>query len=360
MAKDLLYQRLLKPLLFHLDPESAHHFAVTALQLANRIPFFFSILEQGLSVPAKELRQTVAGISFQNPVGMAAGFDKSAELYPMLSYMGFASIEVGTITAKAQPGNDQPRLFRFPEKNALINRMGFNNPGADTAFETIRLQKKKAIRGINAGKSKVTPLEEAAQDYAYTFSKLLPFADYAVINVSSPNTPGLRSLQSSKVLEQLVLDIKKALGGKFPVPFFLKFAPDLAIEELIEGLDICLSNQISGVILTNTTLDKSSLNLASPPEGGLSGDPLFDKSLTFVKKAFNHLNGRLPIIGVGGISSGARAVQMVRAGASLLQIYTGYIYKGPFLPKEMNSSLVAELIREKKTNITELVGLNSQ
>lgn len=359
MAKDLLYNRLLKPLLFHLDPESAHHFAVTALSLADKIPFFFPLLEQGLNCNSKELNQTVAGLSFPNPIGMAAGFDKTAELYPMLSYMGFGAIEVGTITAKAQPGNEKPRLFRFPDQNALVNRMGFNNPGADLAHQTIQSQKKKAIRGINAGKSKVTPIEEAAQDYAYTFSKLLPFADYAVINVSSPNTPGLRSLQSSKVLEQLIKDIKLALGGLFPVPFFLKFAPDLALEELIEGLDICLQFQISGVILTNTTLDKSSLSLSNPPEGGLSGDPLFDKSLYFVQKAFSHLGGRIPIIGVGGISSGERAIRMIRSGANLLQIYTSYIYKGPFLPRDLNMALVQELKRTKNSVLSSLVGLDS-
>jgi dihydroorotate dehydrogenase len=234
--------------------------------------------------------------------------------------------------------------------------MGFNNPGADGAYLHLQKQTKAGVRGINAGKSKVTELENAVEDYVYTFQKLSPYADYAVINVSSPNTPGLRSLQSKQSLIELITGIQKSFGNHFPIPLYLKFAPDLSLSELKENLEVCLKYKISGVILTNTTLDKSALGEINTPEGGLSGSPLFPKSLSFVREAYKILKGQIPIIGVGGISSGEEAWQMIQAGANLIQIYTAYIYEGPFLPYKICSYLDKKCKELGVRNISEVVG----
>jgi len=354
ILKYIAYEKGLKPLLFQLQPETAHEFAASSLKIAEGLPLFKHAIKSILDYHHPILETEVSGIKFPNPVGMAAGFDKTAELYPMLSYMGFGHIEIGTITKFAQAGNEPPRLFRFPEKEALINRMGFNNPGADQAMQTIQAQKKIAIRGVNAGKSKITPLEDSIQDYSYTFKKLLPFCDYAVMNVSSPNTPGLRSLQSVKELEKLVIGVKQEIGGVFPKPFFLKFAPDLAFEDLDANLEALPDWGIQGVILTNTTLDKSIF--PNPPEGGLSGFPLFEKSLSYVRHSYKILRGKIPIVGVGGITSPQRAEAMIRAGANLIQIYTGYIFNGPFFPSEICKHLQKVLSKEGLLSLSDLVG----
>lgn len=352
----MFYNHLIKPILFHLDPESAHHLAATFLSLSQKIPFFHKTLSSLFEYKSKRLEQTIQGIHFPNPLGLAAGFDKTAELYPTMIHMGFGSIEVGTITAKAQPGNDKPRLFRYPKHKALINRMGFNNPGADTTESNLKKQEKFGVRGINAGKSKVTELENAVDDYVYTLKKLVPYGDYAVINISSPNTPGLRSLQSKKTLINLIEGIQSAFDHKFPVPLYLKFAPDLTEDELVENLKVCLDYKINGVILTNTTLNKEVLGETNPEEGGLSGGPLFERSLQFVSLAYKTLKGKIPIIGVGGIDSGEKAKLMIEAGANLIQIYTGYIYEGPFLPYQICSYLDKVIQQKKLSNISELVG----
>ncbi|TGN11051.1 quinone-dependent dihydroorotate dehydrogenase [Leptospira ilyithenensis] len=356
----MLYQNLLKPILFQFDPESAHHLVSSFFHLSQKIPFLNQTLSSVFNYDSPRLSQKVAGIHFPNPVGLAAGFDKTAELFPSLIHMGFGSVEVGTVTAKEQPGNEKPRLFRYGKEKALINRMGFNNPGADRVAELLKVQKKSGVRGINAGKSKVTPLEESVSDYVYSFQKLVPYADYAVVNVSSPNTPGLRSLQSKEALTELITGIKKGFDGNFPVPLFLKLAPDLSLQELSENLELCLSLKTDGVILTNTTLDKKNLGPGAHPEGGLSGNPLFEKSLDFVSRAYQILKGRIPIIGVGGIDSGAKALQMFEAGANLIQIYTGYIYEGPFLPKTINTYLDRYMLKNNIKNIAEIVGNNSR
>lgn len=356
----MFYQNLLKPILFQFDPESAHHLATSFFHISQKVPFFHQTLASIFEYQSSRLSQEVAGIHFPNPVGLAAGFDKTAELFPSFIHMGFGSVEVGTITAKEQPGNEKPRLFRYGKEKALINRMGFNNPGADQVAGILKLQTKKGVRGINAGKSKITPLEESVSDYVYSFQKLVPYADYAVVNVSSPNTPGLRSLQSKDALTELITGIKKGFDGKFPIPLFLKFAPDLSLQELNENLELCLSLKLDGVILTNTTLDKSSLGEGPHQEGGLSGNPLFEKSLSFVSTAYQILKGRIPIIGVGGIDSGAKALKMFEAGANLIQIYTGYIYEGPFLPRTINSYLDRHMAKNNIKNIAEIVGINSR
>jgi len=354
----VIYHNLIKPILFQLDPESAHHFAASMLNLSRTVPFFQQSIRAILEYRSDRLRQSIWGMEFKNPIGMAAGFDKTAELYPSLAYMGFGFIEIGTITAKEQPGNELPRLFRYTNEKALINRMGFNNPGADKVQLTLQKQRKLVIRGINAGKSKVTPIEDATEDYIYTLRKLTPYADYAVINISSPNTPGLRSLQSNKALSQLIEGIQNEFGIKFPIPLFFKFAPDLSVSELRENLEICLKYKIDGVILTNTTLNKESLGEGEHPEGGLSGAPLFSKALLYVSEAYKILRGRIPIIGVGGIDSGEKALQMIQAGANLIQIYTSYVYEGPFLPSQICSYLDQYLKKENIKHISEIVGID--
>ncbi|MDF3820896.1 quinone-dependent dihydroorotate dehydrogenase [Leptospira sp. 96542] len=352
----MFYHSLIKPILFHLDPESAHHLVGFFLGLSQKLPFFHKTLSHLFEYKSKQLEQTIQGIHFPNPLGLAAGFDKTAELFPTMIHMGFGFIEVGTITAKAQTGNEKPRLFRYPKLQTLVNRMGFNNPGADVAEQTLSKQKKNGVRGINAGKSKITPIENATEDYIYTLKKLSPYADYVVINISSPNTPGLRSLQTKESLVSLLSGVLKEFDNKFPIPLYLKFAPDLAKEDLIQNLEVCLEYGIRGVILTNTTLDKQILGEENPPEGGLSGEPLFEKSLEFVRIAYKTLKGRIPIIGVGGINSGERAYQMMKAGANLIQIYTAYIYEGPYLPAQICSYLDKKLKQDGIQSISDIVG----
>ncbi len=354
----MIYDFFIKPILFQLDPESAHHFAASLISLSRKIPFFYQSLQTILEYRSPRLRQSIWGLEFPNPVGMAAGFDKTAELFPSLIHMGFGFVEIGTVTAKEQPGNDQPRLFRLPEHEALINRMGFNNPGAEKVKQTLQKQKKNGLRGVNAGKSKITPIEHSIDDYNFTLKNLTPYADYMVINISSPNTPGLRSLQNKNALIELIQGIQQEFGSKFPIPLFFKFAPDLNLEELRENLRVCLEYKIDGVILTNTTLDKSSLGISDPPEGGLSGNPLFERALLFVNEAYKIVGGKIPIIGVGGIDSGEKALKMFLAGASLIQLYTSYIYKGPFLPSQICSYLDRYLLSKKINHISEIVGLD--
>lgn len=343
-----------------MSPENAHELSQNLLRLGNRVPFFFSTLESVTTIQSDRLRTNVAGIEFPNPLGMAAGFDKTGELYPFLSRMGFGHVEIGTVTGEAQPGNPQPRLFRYPKEEALVNRMGFNNPGSEAMKATLSNQKKAAIRGINAGKTKLVELEDAAKDYAKSFHTLSSFGDYGVINISSPNTPGLRSLQSRKEFRNLFLGIQSELGGKFPFPIFVKFAPDLSEDELLDNLEECISLGVQAVILTNTTLDKSSLSTPDPEEGGLSGKPLREKANHFTRIAYKFLQGRIPIIGVGGIDSGETALERIQSGANLIQIYTGYIYKGPFLPYDILKTIDNYLEKTGKSSVSEIVGESNQ
>jgi len=354
--RNLLYEVFLKPLFFRLNPETAHELSKSLLELSSRMPLFMPLIEAFTTYRSPKLESKVAGICFPNPVGMAAGFDKTGELYPFLSRMGFGYVEVGTVTGEGQEGNPSPRVFRYPEQEAIINRMGFNNPGAEKIALTLSMQKKSIPRGINAGKTKVIPFENAAKDYAKSFHILADYGDYGVINISSPNTPGLRRLQSRKEFQKLYLDIQRELGGGFPFPIFVKFAPDLSEKELLENLEECMRLNVSGVILTNTTVDKSALGIENPEEGGLSGKPLRERANQFTRIARRFLQGKIPIIGVGGIDSGESALQRIRSGANLIQIYTGYIYKGPFLPYEINKYLDGYLARNQKSSIAEIVG----
>ncbi|MBI3394931.1 MAG: quinone-dependent dihydroorotate dehydrogenase [Spirochaetia bacterium] len=340
------YASLFKPLFFRLDPEHAHELVAGLGRIAASLPALPRILETIFRFQDKRLESTVCGIRFPNPVGMAAGFDKTGALYPFLRHMGFGFVECGTFTAHGQPGNPKPRLFRFPEEAALVNRMGFNNPGAEAAAKEFAGQKRTIPRGINIGKSKVTALEDAVGDYIFSLEHLLPHGDYIALNVSSPNTPGLRTLQGKEPLRALIAPVKSHLAGRKPL--FVKVAPDLTDSELDDVLDVIQELSVDGIIATNTTIDKSSVARAAGMEGGLSGRPLGERSTEFVKK----IRARLPkvaLMGVGGIFSADDAMQKLDAGADLVQIYTSYIYEGPELPARINCGIAAIM---KKRGLT--------
>ena len=359
---DLLYGALAKPLLFRLDPERAHELVGWWGRLAAATPGAGPALAALYgSPPSDRLRVNFCGREYPNPVGLAAGFDKTGELYPFLSHMGFGFIECGTFTALAQAGNPKPRLFRFPAERALVNRMGFNNPGAERAAATLAAQLATVPRGVSIGKSKVTPLDEAAADHRESLRHLTRSADYLALNVSSPNTPGLRTLQERAPLAALLADAVQTLarearaGGRARPPLLLKLAPDLGPGELEEAADVAASSGVDGLILVNTTLRKDAVAAARNVTGGLSGAPLRETATALVRRAYRASGGRLPIIGVGGIFSGEDALERIRAGASLVQVYTGYVYRGPTLPREINRFLDRHL-RRLDARLEELVG----
>jgi dihydroorotate dehydrogenase len=331
------YERIVRPLLFSLDPETAHHLAIGCLRFASRSRMLLSALrtfEPGQAKPVE-----VFGLRFRNRVGLAAGFDKNAVALPAWEALGFGFLEVGTITAKAQPGNPRPRIFRYPAHQAVINRLGFNNDGADAIADRLR-RLRDAGRwpgipvGINIGKSKVTPLEAAAEDYLYSFRRLFEFADYLALNVSSPNTPGLRSLQAHDSLGVLLSAIQAENRGRRPV--LLKIAPDLDAAELTTIIQLCESHGIAGIIATNTTLDHSCVPAAEDQSGGLSGAPLGGRATAILRSITSQTT--LPVIGVGGVFDAASAREKLSAGAALLQVYTGYIYRGPGMLREVASA----------------------
>ena len=330
-----LYERVLRPLLFSLDAETAHDLAIGCLRVASDFPLLLTALSRRFApLPSPTI---LFGLTFPNPVGLAAGFDKNGVALPAWEALGFGFIEVGTVTARAQPGNPKPRIFRFPEQQALINRLGFNNDGADAVAE--RLQNLRASGrwprvpiGINIGKSKAAELAHAADDYLYSFERLREFADYVVLNVSSPNTPGLRDLQQEEALATL-LAVIRAANRETRKPIILKIAPDLAPDELDRVITTCEQNEIAGIIATNTTLDHSAIPAERNQTGGLSGAPLREKSTAFIHAIEQRT--QLPIIGVGGIADAESAREKFDAGADLIQVYTGYIYAGPGLLREV-------------------------
>jgi dihydroorotate dehydrogenase len=332
------YERFVRPTLFSLPPETAHHLALGCLRAAARLPFALRALR---SFQPRARPTTLFGINFPNPVGLAAGFDKNGVALPAWAALGFGFIEIGTVTAKAQPGNPKPRIFRYPEQEALINRLGFNNDGADTVAARLRRLRGSGRWpgipvGINLGKSKIIPIEEAAEDYLYSFRLLREFADYVVLNVSSPNTPGLRTLQEHDSLQQLLRVIRKEnqIARK---RILLKIAPDLSVPDLDQVIIACEENDIAGIIATNTTIDHASIPPAVDQAGGLSGLPLREKSTDFVRAIT--ARSRLPVIASGGISDAAGAREKLEAGAQLLQVYTGYVYRGPKLLREIVENL---------------------
>lgn len=330
------YEHLLRPLLFRMEPETAHHFALSFLRRAPQIPGALAFL-RSFAPPPQPL--TVFGLAFANSIGLAAGFDKNGVAIPAWEALGFGFVEVGTVTARPQPGNPRPRIFRYPQQSALINRLGFNNEGADAVAARLRKLRDSSLRpsipiGVNLGKSKVTPLDEAPADYLYGFRQLHPVADYLVLNVSSPNTPGLRTLQEHAALVALLRAVTEENARLSPSkPILLKIAPDLsdtALEEIVATVE---QFELAGLIATNTTLDHSGLAGAIDQAGGLSGAPLRERSTAVVR--FLRSRTRLPIIGVGGISDAASTREKLKAGAELLQVYTGLIYRGPNLLREI-------------------------
>jgi dihydroorotate dehydrogenase len=343
----MFYKFLIKPVLFCFDPEKVHYFSFNSIRFINKIPFAGSLLNCLYTVKNKKLERTIGGITFPNPVGLAAGFDKDALLVDELAKFGFGFIEIGTLTPKAQTGNDKPRLFRIPQDEAVINRMGFNNKGADNAVERLKHRKNKTIIiGGNIGKNKITPNEEADKDYEYCFHVLFDVVDYFVVNVSSPNTPNLRALQDKEPLTALLNKVMTLNNAKQnPKPVFLKIAPDLTNEQLDDIIEIVRDTKIAGVIATNTTIAREPLTVSKERieeigAGGLSGKPLTKRSTDVIRYLHQQSKGAFPIIGVGGIHSAEDALEKLDAGASLIQLYTGFIYEGPSLVKKINKKLV--------------------
>ncbi|AFK00075.1 quinone-dependent dihydroorotate dehydrogenase [Cronobacter sakazakii] len=336
-----MYYPFVRKALFQLDPERAHEFTFQQMRRITGTPLE-ALLRQ--KVPSKPV--SCMGLTFKNPLGLAAGLDKNGECIDALGALGFGSVEIGTVTPRPQPGNDKPRLFRLVEAEGLINRMGFNNLGVDNLVENVKKAHFDGVLGINIGKNKDTPVEQGKDDYLICMEKVFPYAGYIAINISSPNTPGLRSLQYGDALDDLLAAIKnqqQRLSQKHHkyVPVAVKIAPDLSLEELIQVADSLVRHNIDGVIATNTTLDRSLVQGMKycDETGGLSGRPLQLKSTEIIRLLSQELQGRLPIIGVGGIDSVIAAREKIAAGASLIQIYSGFIFKGPPLVKEIVTHL---------------------
>jgi dihydroorotate dehydrogenase len=346
---DMLYKSILKPIFFLSDPEKVHYRVFSLLRFTLAIPGMKSLFKWRFQVNDARLEREVFGIKFPNPVGLAAGFDKDAKLSDELSYLGFGSIEIGTLTPKPQDGNPKPRLFRLPADEAVINRMGFNNGGVFEAVERLKKRKSSVIIGGNIGKNKVTPNEEADKDYHICFEALFPVVDYFVVNVSSPNTPNLRALQEKEPLTKLLSGLMELNRKKEkPKPILLKIAPDLTNEQLDDIVEIVKETGIAGVIATNTTISREGLQTEAKRieeigAGGLSGKPVRKRSTEVIRYLHQKSNGSFPIIGVGGIHTAEDALEKLNAGASLVQIYTGFIYEGPGMIKKINKGILKSM-----------------
>ncbi len=352
-----MYKWLILPILFRFDAEQVHHFVCGTLRFLFKIPGIPFVFRQLFTYENASLEREVFGLKFKNPVGLAAGFDKNGELVDELACLGFGFIEIGTVTPLPQPGNDKPRLFRLKPDRALINRMGFNNHGAAAAAKRLRHRTTKILIGGNIGKNKLTPNENALDDYLKCFDELYDTVDYFVVNVSSPNTPGLRDLQEKEPLTKILTVLKQrstelenrrsGLGGKSlqtPKPILLKIAPDLTDSQLDDIIEIVNASKIAGVIATNTTISRADLTtdeevIKKIGAGGLSGAPLTHRSTEVIRYICDKSNRAFPVIGVGGIGSPEEAREKLDAGASLVQIYTGFIYEGPALAKRICKAL---------------------
>lgn len=373
MAIDL-YQLGLRPLLFSqlgLDPELVQQRTIKLLRdIGDNRTIVAGLLQaisrQWFCLNDSRLTTTVAGLTFPNPVGLAAGFDKDGLAAAMWQHLGFGFAEVGTVTDLPQPGNPQPRLFRLPKDAAALNRMGFNNRGSTAMAETLqslRPQRLTIPLGINLGKSKVTPLEDAAGDYGRSFDRLRDCGDYFVVNVSSPNTPGLRSLQGGEQLGSILATLQQQNDRRQPI--FVKIAPDLEWEAIDEAIDIAIRYAVAGIVATNTTISRDGLqtrvlketgNSLSDEAGGISGLPVRQKSTDIIRYIYKQTNGSLPIIGVGGIFTAADAWEKITAGASLVQVYTGWLYEGPWMVSRILSGLLSRLESHSLTNLAEAIG----
>jgi dihydroorotate dehydrogenase len=349
-----MYKRIILPILFRFDAETIHHTVTTLLKLALSIPGISALCQKLYVVNDPRLARTVFGLTFPNPVGMAAGFDKNAEMVSELSDLGFGFVEIGTVTPRPQPGNPRPRLFRLKADGGLINRMGFNNKGVRVAAAKLQYFEKnkggrRVIVGGNIGKNKDTPNEDALSDYLIGFRELFAAVDYFVVNVSSPNTPGLRDLQEREPLTKILTALQQENNQQpSPKPILLKIAPDLTNGQLDDIVVIVAETNIAGVVATNTTISRDRLltdseTVSQLGTGGVSGRPLRDRSTEVIRYLHQQSGGAFPIIGVGGISSPEDAQEKLRAGASLVQIYTSFIYEGPGLAKRINQKLLRDL-----------------
>ena len=339
-----MYKNLIKPILFLFDPEKVHHLVFNLIKLIHLVPGVSFIIRGFYDFSHPKLTREIFGLSFRNPIGLAAGFDKDAKLYNQLNNFGFGFIEIGTVTPKAQLGNPKKRLFRLSEDHGLINRMGFNNDGVEKIIHRLKTNKNVIIGG-NIGKNKDTPNDKAVKDYIFCFEGLFNYVDYFVVNVSSPNTPNLRALQSKKPLT-FILNSLQRLNNQKPKrkPILIKISPDLNKNELIDIIQIVKETNIDGVIATNTTLDRSGLKSSKKDQtGGLSGVPLRNKSTEIIKFLSEKSNKDFPIIGVGGVHSYEDAIEKFNAGADLIQLYTGFVYEGPGIVKKINKSLIKTL-----------------
>ena len=338
-----MYKKLVQPLLFLFDPEKVHYFTFSIIKWVSYLPGVSFLIRALYQVNHPNLEREVFGLKFPNPVGLAAGFDKNAVLFKELSNFGFGFIEIGTLTPKGQEGNPKKRLFRLKEDAAIINRMGFNNDGVDEAVKRLRKNKNILIGG-NIGKNKVTPNENAVDDYVYCFQSLFDYVDYFVVNVSSPNTPNLRALQDKEPLTHLLSTLNSLNHKKSsPKPILLKIAPDLTHSQLDDIIEIVVATKIDGVIATNTTLNREGLQSGNKSEaGGLSGKPLGERSTEVIRYLADQSKKAFPIIGVGGIHYAEDAVDKLNAGASLVQLYTGFVYEGPAVVKRINKLLLSQ------------------
>lgn len=357
-----LYRGALRPALFGLDAERAHALTLGGLATAQASPLARRTLRATFGVEDDgALAVEVFGRRFATPLGVAAGLDKEAVAYNALGAMGFSFVEVGTITAHAQPGNERPRLFRLPRDGAVLNRMGFNNPGCDAAARHLAAHPPDGVTvGVNLGKSKVTPLADAPADYAASARALAPYADYAVINVSSPNTPGLRSLQSVDALAAIVRAVRPALADR-ALPLLVKIAPDLADEDVDAVVDLARAEGLAGLVATNTTLRRDGLvtpadEVRAMGDGGVSGAPVRARSREVVARIHRRAGAALPVIGVGGVFTADDAWDLLEAGASLVQVYTGFIYRGPTMARELSEGLRARMRAEGATSLAPIVG----
>lgn len=358
---------LLRRGLFRMDAERVHHLVMGAMARSLGTKSARAALRRRLAVEDDRLRQTLWGVEFANPLGLAAGFDKDGKYFNPLSALGFGHVEIGTVTGLSQEGNPRPRLFRLAEDQALLNRMGFNNGGSEALRERLEGVTPECVLGINFGKSKVVPLEEAAEDYALSLRRVHEFADYLVVNVSSPNTPGLRKLQGVEHLMALLgtlQGLNRELGeeaGRGARPLLLKIAPDLSDGALSDVIQVVREQEIDGIIATNTTVSREDLAGDVEPlgAGGVSGRPLTARSRSMVAQIFRETGGEVPIVGVGGVFTAEDALLMIRAGASLVQIWTGFIYQGPLVVQEILKGLQAALDESGVDRIGDLVGVDS-
>ena len=336
-----MYKKIISPFLFLFDPEKIHTFTFFLIKVFFKIPILGFIIESFYKVKSPKLERKLFGLTFENPVGIAAGFDKNATHISEFEKFGFGFIEIGTVTPKPQHGNPKKRLFRLKEDTAIINRMGFNNDGV-TKIKNRLKKNYNVLIGGNIGKNKVTPNSQAKNDYIICFKELYNYVDYFVVNVSSPNTPGLRELQSKEFLNDLFIDLNKLRSNEIiKKPILIKISPDLSKEKILEILEVIDTNNIDGIIATNTTIDYPNLKSKNKNEtGGLSGAPLYDKSNEVISFISKKTNGKLPIIGVGGISTPEQAVKKIEAGAHLIQLYTGIIYEGPGIVRKINKKLL--------------------